>query len=123
MPRKDHFCTNSTKTDGTQDSLNNIVQYKWDENDRMIASNVNGHICNYWYDASGERTVKQSYDSELVYVTGAYSGARTGLGRFSLYVNPYLVATNGGAYTKHIYIGSERIVSKLGDSYGTDHAQ
>ena len=32
------------------------------------------------------------------------------------------MAQNGGRYTKHIYIGSQRIVSKLGDfdSYGAD---
>ena len=46
----------------------------------------------------------------------------TGTARFSLYVSPYLVAGQGGKYTKHIYIGSQRIVSKLGDlaSYGAD---
>ena len=35
---------------------------------------------------------------------------------------PYLVANQGGRYTKHIYIGSQRIVSKIGDfdSYGSD---
>ena len=40
----------------------------------------------------------------------------------SLYVSPYLVAGQGGKYTKHIYVGSQRIVSKLGDlaSYGAD---
>lgn len=41
---------------------------------------------------------------------------------FTAYVNPYLVVSKGGQYTKHIYIGSQRIVSKLGDldSYGQD---
>ena len=35
---------------------------------------------------------------------------------------PYLVANQGGRYTKHIYIGSQRVVSKIGDfdSYGSD---
>ena len=34
----------------------------------------------------------------------------------------HLVANQGGRYTKHIYIGGERIVSKIGDfaSYGPD---
>ena len=46
----------------------------------------------------------------------------TNTAKFSLYVSPYLVASQGGKYTKHIYIGSQRIVSKLGDlaSYGAD---
>ena len=40
----------------------------------------------------------------------------------NLYVSPYLVANQGGRYTKHIYIGSQRVVSKIGDfySYGSD---
>ena len=46
----------------------------------------------------------------------------TNTAKFSLYVSPYLVASQGGKYTKHIYIGSQRIVRKLGDlaSYGAD---
>ena len=37
-------------------------------------------------------------------------------------LSPYLVANQGGRYTKHIYIGSQRVVSKIGDfdSYGSD---
>lgn len=33
-----------------------------------------------------------------------------------------IVANQGGRYTKHIYVGSQRIVSKVGDfaSYGSD---
>ena len=40
----------------------------------------------------------------------------------NIYVSPYLVANQGGRYTKHIYIGSQRVVSKIGDfdSYGSD---
>ncbi|WP_278613920.1 RHS repeat-associated core domain-containing protein, partial [Phocaeicola plebeius] len=50
------------------------------------------------------------------------AGGRTNTAKFSLYVSPYLVANQGGRYTKHIYIGSQRIVSKIGDfaSYGSD---
>ncbi|MFV0507562.1 MAG: RHS repeat domain-containing protein, partial [Bacteroidales bacterium] len=41
---------------------------------------------------------------------------------YTLYVSPYMVLSKGGQYTKHIYIGSQRIVSKLGDvgSFGVD---
>ena len=51
-----------------------------------------------------------------------FAGGRTNTAKFSLYVSPYLVANQGGRYTKHIYIGSQRIVSKIGDfaSYGSD---
>ena len=66
--------------------------------------------------------MKTSGESEQVYVNSEFAGGRTNTARFSLYVSPYLVANQGGRYTKHIYIGSQRIVSKIGDfaSYGAD---
>ena len=75
-----------------------------------------------WYDADGERTVKTSGEGEQLYVNSEFAGGRTNTAKFSLYVSPYLVANQGGRYTKHIYIGSQRIVSKIGDfaSYGSD---
>ena len=75
-----------------------------------------------WYDADGERTVKTSGEGEQLYVNSEFAGGRTSTAKFSLYVSPYLVANQGGHYTKHIYIGSQRIVSKIGDfaSYGSD---
>ena len=48
----------------------------------------NVFVSNYWYDADGERTVKTSGENEAIYV------------------NPYLVAGQGGEYTKHIYISA-----------------
>ena len=95
---------------------------KWDEENRLLASDDGGFVTNYWYDADGERTVKTSGESEQVYVNSEFAGGRTSTAKFSLYVSPYLVANQGGRYTKHIYIGSQRIVSKLGDfaSYGAD---
>ena len=80
------------------------------------------HLFSHWYNTDGERTVKTSGENEAIYVNSEFSGGNTGTARFSLYVSPYLVAGQGGKYTKHIYIGSQRIVSKLGDlaSYGAD---
>lgn len=112
-----------------------------------LASDENGFVASYWYDADGERTVKSSGEGAQIYVNcrasreqsqaclsfakaqptiicdnSEFSGGVTNTAKFSLYVSPYLVASQGGKYTKHIYIGSQRIVSKLGDlaSYGAD---
>ena len=95
---------------------------KWDEENRLLASDDNGFVTNYWHDADGERTVKTSGESDQVYVNSEFAGSRTNTAKFSLYVSPYLVANQGGRYTKHIYIGSQRVVSKIGDfdSYGSD---
>ena len=88
---------------------------RWDEENRLLSSDDNGFVTNYWYDADGERTVKTSGEGEQIYVNSVFAGGRTNTAKFSLYVSPYLVANQGGRYTKHIYIGSQRIVSKLGD--------
>ena len=38
---------------------------------------------------------------ERVYVNGVFSEGSTNTAKFSLYVSPYLVANQGGRYTKH----------------------
>ena len=114
--------TSRVKKDGKEDEKATEQKYRWDEENRLLAADENGFVSNYWYDADGERTVKTSGENEAIYVNSEFSGGNTGTARFSLYVSPYLVAGQGGKYTKHIYVGSQRIVSKLGDlaSYGAD---
>ena len=114
--------TGRTKKDGVADEKTAERKLKWDEENRLLASDDNGFVTNYWYDADGERTVKTSGESDQVYVNSEFAGGRTNTAKFSLYVSPYLVANQGGRYTKHIYIGSQRVVSKIGDfdSYGSD---
>ncbi|MFV0555448.1 MAG: RHS repeat domain-containing protein [Mangrovibacterium sp.] len=94
----------------------------WDEENRLRAICDNGYVSSYFYDAAGERTVKLHGASEGIHVNSAFSGGFTNNQNYTLYVNPYLVLQQGGQYTKHIYIGSQRIVSKLGDvgSFGVD---
>ena len=114
--------TSRVKRDGKEDDKASEQKYRWDEENRLLAADENGFVSNYWYDADGERTVKTSGENEAIYVNSEFSGGNTSTARFSLYVSPYLVAGQGGKYTKHIYVGSQRIVSKLGDlaSYGAD---
>ena len=114
--------TSRVKHDGKEDDRATEQKYKWDEENRLLAADENGFVSNYWYDADGERTAKTCGENEAIFVNSEFSGGNTGTARFSLYVSPYLVAGQGGKYTKHIYIGSQRIVSKLGDlaSYGAD---
>ena len=114
--------TSRVKRDGKEDAKASEQKFKWDEENRLLAADENGFVSKYWYDADGERTVKTSGEGEQIYVNSEFAGGRTNTAKFSLYVSPYLVANQGGRYTKHIYIGSQRIVSKLGDfaSYGSD---
>ena len=114
--------TSRTKKDGIADEKAAERKLKWDEENRLLASDDNGFVPNYWYDADGERTVKTSGERDQVYVNSEFAGGRTNTAKFSLYVSPYLVANQGGRYTKYIYIGSQRVVSKIGDfdSYGSN---
>ncbi len=49
-----------TKKDGMADEKTAERKLKWDEENRLLASDDNGFVTNYWYDADGERTVKTS---------------------------------------------------------------
>ena len=116
------ICELRVKKDGKEDEKTTEQKFRWDEECHLLAANENGFVSCYWYDADGERTVKPSGENEEIYVNSEFSGGRTNTAKFSLYVSPYLVAGQGGKYTKHIYVGSQRIISKLGAlaSYGAD---
>ena len=101
----------------------NLRQLHWDEENRLLAINDNGHVSSYFYDANGERTVKMSAGMEDLFINGSRPiGKMEFDAKFVAYVSPYLVLKNGGEYTKHIYAGKERIASKIGDfeSFGAD---
>jgi RHS repeat-associated protein len=88
----------------------------WDEENRIRSVNVNGHVSSHIYDAEGERVVKLSIENNNLYVNTGDAGSKALPSSFTVYVNPYFSMRNGeGLYTKHIYIGTERIVSKLVD--------
>ncbi len=114
--------TSRQKQDGSKADKSQERKLLWDEENRLLALDDNGFVSRYWYDAGGERVIKESGDGEGIYVNNLFSGGRTETGNFTAYINPYLVVSPGGSYTKHIYIGNQRIVSKLGDldSYGAD---
>ena len=98
------ICELRVKKDGKEDEKAGEQKYRWDEENRLLATDENGFVSNYWHDADGERTVKLSGENEEIYVNSEFSVGRTNTAKFSLYVSPYLVASQGGRYTKHIYM-------------------
>ncbi|MCR5247589.1 MAG: hypothetical protein K6E14_07380, partial [Paludibacteraceae bacterium] len=93
------------------------------KHERIIHHHINnGSVSCYFYDAAGERTVKLTSESEMVHVNGKKVGGNANICKFTAYVSPYFVVSNGGAYTKHIYAANQRIASKLGnvDGFGAD---
>jgi len=44
--------------DGHNETSTDERKLIWDEENRLLSSDDNGFVTNYWYDADGERTVK-----------------------------------------------------------------
>jgi len=90
-------------------------KFRWDEANRLLAISQDGYVSHYFYDASGERTVKMHGGNSAVFVNSQISGRETGALSFSAYFNPYFSIHDGTRFTKHLYIGSERIASMTGE--------
>ena len=93
-------------------------RFLWDEENRLKAISQNGYVSNYWYDADGERVIKEHGSNQAIFVNSALNGCVTQTGRYSVYPNPYYSYGDDGRYTKHIYIGGERVLSQVGGVYG-----
>lgn len=97
---------------------------EWDEEDRINSISDQGKTYNYTYDAGGIRVLKGQGNGNMeVDVNGANAANGNGIGNYTMYVNPFVVA-KGGGYTKHYFIESQRIVSKIGegsDGVGDDN--
>ncbi|MET7254007.1 SpvB/TcaC N-terminal domain-containing protein [Dyadobacter fermentans] len=107
---------NTLKSTADKSGNDNVYERKidWDEENRINAVSVNGYVSQYVYDANGERTIKLSTVEDAVFVNGKFAGDTSSIVSFSLYASPYFSMRNGnGVYTKHIYIGSQRIVSQI----------
>jgi RHS repeat-associated protein len=99
--------TTTTTSGGTAtECAKKKTELTWNEENRLVQSNVGGDITKYLYNAGGERTVKHSNKSETIYVDKFFQTQDTVTGE------KYIV-------TKHIFVGDTRIVSKLSHYYGS----
>ena len=97
----------------------NISERKllWDVQNRLRGISENGYVSLYWYDADGNRTMKEHGGGEAVWVNSAPVGQRTDSVTYTIYPSPYISVT-GDRWTKHYYIGGERIASRTGTLSG-----
>ena len=91
--------------------------FRRDEENRLTALSQNGYVSHYWYDADGERTVKKHGGSMAVFVNSRQDGRVLDTQQTTAYFSPYF-SIHEGLFTKHIYIGSERVLSQVGSVYG-----
>jgi RHS repeat-associated protein len=88
-----------------------VKSYVWDEENRMKEAMVGREHVYFGYDAGGERTVKWSEHGETVYLDRMYQVE---------------TSTHPALYTKHIFVGDTRLISRIGDeggSYGGQDAE
>ena len=69
------------------------------------------------YDPVGNRTVKEHGGGEAIWVNSKHAGTTTDTVTYSIYPNPY-ISINGNRWTKHYYIGGERVASRTGTISG-----
>ena len=109
-----HALTSETRADGTTVNQTREERFRWDEENRLLAISQNGYVSHYWYDADGERVVKEHGANQAVFVNSDQNTVLTQTNKFTVYPNPYFSYSDDGRYTKHIYIGAERIASQVG---------
>jgi len=85
----------------------------WDEENRLIAVLNKGVLSQYTYDAGGNRTVSSSGGVQGIWVNGAPAGAVLHNDNYTVDVSPY-ISCKRASFTKHYYIESQRIATKLG---------
>lgn len=95
------------------------AEYFWDEENRLMGALDHGILSEYTYDAAGERVIKSSGGIQGTWLNGSPAGTINHHDNYTVYVSPYLVCRKN-SFTKHIYMGSERIVSKIGEGHFTN---
>ena len=98
----------------TNDSTQQTRELYWDEENRLMVLSDNGRTSRYTYNHVGERVVKSHGDLEGVYINDAPQGITFhDHDDFTIYPAS-IISVNKNRYTKHYFIGSQRIASKLG---------
>lgn len=109
------YDANGNQTGWDDNNSGQQRQILWDEENRIKAIEDNGALFSYVYDAGGERVLKSNGGGAQVSVNGSPKGGNGSIGNYTVYVNPYVVIRNGGT-TKHFYIESQRIATKILES-------
>jgi RHS repeat-associated protein len=97
------------------DKGNDIAKIYWDEENRMRVISTDGIMQHYLYDASGERIMKARSLSTAVYVNGTLVDNNITMDNYTTYPSGLIVVDPNGIYSKHYYIGTQRIASRIGD--------
>ncbi|MFN5773749.1 RHS repeat-associated core domain-containing protein, partial [Flavobacterium sp.] len=116
----------SISEDYDYDSNGNIIKISnsqgfgkrlyWDEADRLRVLQNDRGMQHYIYDANGERTLKAASGNESVFENGTLINSTSTINGYTTYASANLVIDANGLYTKHYFMGSQRITSRLADN-------
>ena len=108
------YDANGNPTLVTNDSTQQTRELYWDEENRLMVLSDNGKTSRYTYNHAGERIVKSHGDLEGVYINGAPQGITFHEhDDFTIYPAS-IISVNKNRFTKHYFIGSQRIASRIG---------
>ena len=96
--------------------------FAYSPENKVEASNDNGYLETYWYDANGALSFRLSGVQSSVFVNGANAQKSFSLDGCDIFVNPYYERIGDSTWIKHIYIDQSPWVSKVVDnaSFGAD---
>ncbi|MDY0281641.1 MAG: RHS repeat-associated core domain-containing protein [Salinivirgaceae bacterium] len=97
----------------TRSERDNVVTtLQWDEANRLKMVTNPHFVQHYLYDASGERVLKTTGRVSEVFVNGELKHSEVRSDGYTVYPNGYLTISSTGIYTKHYYMGTQRLVSR-----------
>ena len=114
LPYDLYWDANGNLAQVVQCDYSEVRFHEWDDSNRLHAVIGPTQAGFYGYDGNGDRVWKLTGACNLESQNGGYVGYNVTLDDAVLYPNPYLTITPTG-YTKHYYIGSERIATALGE--------
>jgi RHS repeat-associated protein len=94
---------------------NNRVNLYWDESNRLRVVSGDNIMHHYLYDASGERIMKARSLSTQIYINGTLVNNSISMDNYTTYPSGFIVVDPNGIYSKHYYMGTRRIASRIGD--------
>ena len=108
------FYVNGNPISVEDTTANTLRVMQWDEENRLQSLGDDGYVSRYTYNHAGERVIKSHGPTTVAFVNGAPQGILWhDKDNWTMYVSPYMVV-NADRFTKHYYVGGQRIASKIG---------
>lgn len=100
-----YIATGRTRSDGVSTPKISERKLLWDGDNRLRALSDDGYVSFYWYDADGNRTVRERHGGEAVWVNSEPAGMESGAPRWTVTPGGFITFDGTESYSEHVYIG------------------